>query len=201
LNPKLPLSIGIDFGLTPAATIGQRSFQGIHRVRWEIVTERAGAKQFAEVLKGFLNDRCSAFSIGSITGDPAGDAASQGDSEETVFKILRANGVEARPASSNDFTIRRESHANAMTKIIDGQAGYQIHKTDCPTLRRGMAGMYRYKRVATAAGSDRYQEKPEKNSVSHVCEADQYRMLGCGEGRAVVTGSIGRRSRPAYSVR
>ena len=42
-----------------------------------------------------------------------------------------------------------------------------------------MAGQYRYKRIQIT-GDDRYHDKPEKNSVSHVCEADQYRMLGCG---------------------
>lgn len=202
LNPKLPLAIGIDFGLTPAATIGQRSFTGIHRVRWEITTERAGAKQFAEILKGFLNERLSQFTIASITGDPAGAAGSQTDSEETAFKILKANGVDASPARTNDFTIRREAHSAAMTRLIDGEAGYQIHATGCPTLRRGMSGQYRYKRVASSGGSDRFQDKPEKNSVSHACEADQYRMVGCGEDRAVVTSTIGggKRSRPAYSI-
>lgn len=201
LNPRLPLSIGIDFGLTPAATIGQRSFTGIQRVRWEVVTERAGARQFGEILKGFLNETCAQFTIGSITGDPAGGAGAQTDSEETCFKILRACGLEdVRGARTNDFTLRREAHAAAMTKIIDGNAGYQIHPQGCPTLRRGMGGQYRYKRVATSGLSERFQDRPEKNEVSHVCEADQYRMLGCGEHKQVTSRLGQHRSRPAYSI-
>jgi hypothetical protein len=200
LNLRLPLSIGIDFGNTPAATIGQRSFTGIQRVRWEVVTEHMGAKQFADVLKGFLNANCSQFQIESITGDPAGDADSSQDIDQTCFKILRANGIDAKPASTNDVRLRQETHKVAMSKLIDGEAGYQVHRTGCPTLRSGMAGKYRYKRIAIA-GSEMFHDKPEKNSVSHICEADQYRMLGCGEGRVVLRGTLGgKRVRPAYSL-
>lgn len=200
LNPKLPLSLGMDFGLTPAATIGQRSFTGIQRVRWEVVTEHMGAKQFCEILKPFLNTHCSQFDFESMTGDPAGSADGQYDSDETAFKIMRANGFPMmRPAHTNDPTVRREAHANAMSRLIDGEAGYQIHPQGAPTLRRGMAGQYRYRRMQVA-GSDQFHLKPEKNMVSHVCEADQYRMLGAGEGRVVLRGTLGaKRSRPAYS--
>lgn len=200
LNTRLPLCIGIDFGLTPAATIGQRSFTGIHRVRWEVVTEHMGAKQFAEVLRGFIQQTCPSFNIESITGDPAGDSDSQTDSDQTCFKILRGNGIDAKPASTNDPRIRQEAHKQAMTRLIDGEAGYQVHPGGCPTLRRGMAGQYRYKRIQST-GDERFHMKPDKNAVSHVCEADQYRMLGTGEGRVVLSGVLGgKRTRPAYSL-
>lgn len=200
LNHRLPLSIGIDFGLTPAATIGQRSFTGIHRVRWEVVTTHMGAKQFAEVLKGFLAENCAQFKIGSITGDPAGDADSQSNSDETCFKILKANGIDAKPASTNEPRIRQETHKQAMSKLIDGEAGWMCHPQGTPTLRRGMAGQYRFKRVQVV-GDEKYHHAPDKNEVSHVCEADQYRMLGTGEARVVLQGSLGgQRSRPAYSI-
>ena len=200
LNPKLPLSIGIDFGLTPAASIGQRSFTGIHRVRWEVVTEHMGAKQFAGVLTGFLNQHCAQFEIDSITGDPAGDSDSQANSDDTCFKILKANGVDAKPATTNDPRIRQEAHKQAMTRLIDGEAGWQVHPQGCPTLRRGMAGQYRYKRIQVL-GDEKFHDKPNKNAVSHVCEADQYRMLGTGEGRVVLRGTLGgKRIRPPYSL-
>jgi hypothetical protein len=201
LNPRLPLSLGVDYGLTPAATIGQRSFTGIQRVRWEVVSEHMGAKQFADVLRGFISQHCSQFSFDSMTGDPAGDADSQSDSEQSCFKIMRANGFpEIKAAHTNDPTIRREAHAQALSRIIDGQAGWQVHPQGCPTLRRGMAGQYRYRRVQMV-GDDRYHDKPEKNAVSHVCEADQYRMLGCGEGRVVIRGALGgKRIRPPYAL-
>lgn len=201
LNPRLPLSLGVDFGLTPAAAIGQRSFTGIQRVRWEVVTEHMGAKQFCEVLRGFLNQYCSQFQFDSMTGDPAGAAESQADSEQTAFRIMKANGFPMiAPASTNDPTVRREVHAQAMTRLIDGEAGWQVHPQGAPTLRRGMAGQYRYRRIQIA-GTEQYHLKPEKNMVSHVCEADQYRMLGCGESNVVLRGTLGKgRTRPPYSI-
>ena len=60
-------------------------------------------------------------------------------------------------------------------------------------LRKGMAGAYRYRRVALA-GEARYTDAPDKNRFSHVCEAAQYLMLGAGEGRALVRGPTNRRA-------
>jgi len=199
LNPKLPLSIGIDFGNTPAATIGQRSFTGIQRVRWEVVSEHMGAKQFATVLRNFLNSTCANFQIESITGDPAGTQEGQADLQ-VPFQIMKANGIDAKPAHTQDPTTRREAVANKLTQLIDGEAGWQVHPGGCPTLRSGMAGKYRYRRVQIM-GSEQYHLKPDKNIASHVCEAEQYRLLGMGEGKLVLRGVLGQgRSRPAYSV-
>lgn len=185
----IPLHVGIDFGLTPAAIIGQRLMMGAWRWRYEIVAERLGAKRFAELELGpklrELEHR--GFKIESITGDPAGEAAAQTD-ESTVFMILSAAGVKALPAHSNDFTLRREAVAVALSRIIDGEPGFLIHP-ECAITRRGMGGRYAFKRVQVA-GDARYQDKPDKNRWSHPCEAGQYMHLGAGEGRALVRPTI-----------
>lgn len=185
---RWPLHIGIDFGLTPAAAFGQVSPTGAWRIVDELVTENAGAKQFGEMLVAKLRRDYPGGTIGSITGDPAGSARGQGDSEKTVFDLLNAAmskaNLRARPASSNDFTLRREAVAQAMTRIIDGDAGL-VFGPNARVLRKAMAGGYRYKRVQVS-GSDRYQDKPDKNSFSHIADALQYLMLGGGEGRVVV---------------
>jgi hypothetical protein len=199
LNPKIPITVGIDFGNTPAAVIGQRSFTGIQRARWEVCSEHMGAREFAVILRGFLNTTCQAFNIESITGDPAGEAEGQADLE-VPFKIMKANGIDVKPANTNDPVTRREAVANKLTQIIDGQAGWQVHPQGCPSLRAGMAGKYRYKRVQIV-GSEQYHLKPDKNMASHVCEAEEYRLLGMGEGTVVLRGVLARgRSRPAYSI-
>ena len=180
-----PLLIGIDFGLTPAATIAQRTYTGQHRVRHEIVTEDMGAKRFGEILSSFLRERYPGFPIEAITGDPAGDKRADSD-ESTAFAILKTAGISAKPAMSNDPTLRRESVAQALSRLIDGEPGWIVHP-DCAMLRRGMNGAYRYKRVQVL-GDERFHDMPDKNMASHVCEAEQYRMLGAGEGRAVLRG-------------
>lgn len=46
----------------------------------------------------------------------------------------------------------------------------------CKFLRKGMNGEYRFKRVKVP-GEERYKDEPDKNAVSHVCEALQYVAL------------------------
>ena len=49
-------------------------------------------------------------------------------------------------------------------------------------------GGYNYKRMVYM-GSEKYDEKPNKNRFSHVHDALQYAMLGGGEGRRVLQGN------------
>jgi len=178
LLPNTPLYVGIDFGLTPAATIAQRTPMGQWRVVGEMVTQDMGAVRFAEVLRRTLEDEYGAFEIAKITGDPAGDIRAQTD-ETTPFQILRANGIPAVPASTNDFVRRRESVAVACSRLIDGAAGLLVHPR-CQLLRKAMGGGYSYKRVQVG-GEERYKDVPDKNHYSHVAESLQYLLVGGGE--------------------
>jgi hypothetical protein len=109
--------------------------------------------------------------------------------------------VTAKPASTNDFVIRREAVAAPLGRLIDGKPGLIIDPR-CKMLRKGMAGAYSYKRVQVI-GAERYQDKPDKGIYSHVCESLQYLVLGAGEGKEVVRKPInpqGRASRPRYAI-
>ena len=72
LVPALPLYVGIDFGLTPAATFAQRTPTGQWRIIGELVTENMGALRFGELLHAVLAGRYAGIEIAAITGDPAG---------------------------------------------------------------------------------------------------------------------------------
>lgn len=190
LLPAVPVHVGIDFGLTPAAVFAQKLPMGQWRWHTELVTEDMGAVRFAELVSQHIQTHYRGFPIGSITGDPAGDIRAQTD-EVTPFQILRAKNVMAMPAATNDFIKRRESVAVALGRLIDGQPGLIVHP-QCKTLRKGMAGGYNYKRLQVT-GEERYRDVPDKNMYSHVCEAGQYLMVGAGEAKALV-----RRDRPAF---
>lgn len=181
-NPRLPTLIGVDFGLTPAATLMQRDMLGRLGVFDELATGDMGAVRFAKLLKAKLAE----WGVAEVLpwGDPAGDTRSQTNDEETPFLILQAAGIPIRPANTNDFTIRREAVVEPLSRIIDGRPGLVIDPR-CKVLRKGMAGAYCYRRVAMPGG-DRYQDKPDKGIYSHVCEALQYGMLGAGEGKALL---------------
>lgn len=185
LVQSLGLEIGLDFGLTPAAVIGQQMPNGQMRWRRELVTEDTGVIRFATELKRFLAEHFPGFHVNAITGDPAGDQRQAGDSDErTVFQLLQAQGIEAKPAPSNDFAKRTEAVSESLRRMIDGEPGFLIHP-DCKITRKGMQGAYCFKRIAVA-GDERYRDAPDKNRFSHPCEAGQYLMMGKGEHLTVM---------------
>jgi len=173
----LPLYVGLDFGLTPAALVAQRLADG----RWlwldEIVCEDMGAKRFARLLTTLLGERYPGFEQ-RIYGDPAGAQRAQTD-EKTVFQILRAADIPALPAPTNDFLLRREAVAAALTRMVGGRPGLLVSPR-CAVARRGLAGGYAFRRLAVA-GMERFADRPEKSRFSHVVEAGMYALCGAGE--------------------
>lgn len=177
------LSLCFDFGLTPAAVVLQE-VNGQYQAIDEIVTEDMGAKRFASVVNQKMQTDYRGHEIEHITGDPAGEQRAQTD-ETTPFQILHSEGINAVPAYTNDFTIRRESVASSLGRLtMAGHPGLLI-SPKCKYLRRGMAGGYKYRQLQVR-GEERYNEQPEKNIYSHVCEALQYGMLGYGEGHKLL---------------
>jgi hypothetical protein len=189
----IPIRIGLDFGLTPAALIMQK----LPNARWLWLREfesydwgGTGIQSFAPRLVEFLKDEFRGFEFTTLYGDPAGDTRDPINEADTIFKILnrilRPEGLfaKAAPVPNNDFTLRREAIAGPLGKIIDGNPALMI----CPSMKttiKGLKGGYYYKRVQVA-GEDRYQNQPAKTRHSHLIEAGGYAMLGAGEGRALV---------------
>ena len=179
----LPLYVGLDFGLTPAAALAQKLPDGRWRYLDELVTQNMGMVRFAALLNDLLRSRYPGLTP-VIWGDPAGMARAQTD-ERTPYDILRANGLHARPTNTNDPLLRREAMAAALARSIDELPGLSLSPR-CTTLIRGMAGAWRYRRLAVA-GHERYDETPEKSRFSHICEAAQYLLVGAGEGQRLLT--------------
>lgn len=176
---RLPLFGGMDFGLTPAGLWGQRMPNGQIRIDRELVAEDMGVKRFAGLWKADTNLYYPGFEIERITGDPAGNA--RGDDEQDTFMVLKGEGVDASPAHTNSFTIRREAFALPMTKLVDGQPALMIHPR-CKRLIKALAGGYHFKRVHVSGG-ERFKDVPDKDTHSHVAESGQYLVLGMGAAR------------------
>jgi len=181
--PGLPIIIGLDFGLTPAAVFVQRKPNGQYQIFDEIATEDLGIKRFGELLLSpKLNGEYAGYDF-EIWGDP-GSGRSETD-EQTAFSILQSMGIQAVPAPcpGNNTTVRRESLAQPLMRMIDGRPGLVI-SPKCVQLRKGLAGKFHYRRVKVS-GDEKYHDKPDKNFWSHVCEASEYAMVGAGEGHAL----------------
>tara|TARA_Y100000590_G_scaffold470386_2_gene664398 strand:- start:1742 stop:3247 length:1506 start_codon:yes stop_codon:yes gene_type:complete len=177
----VPIFMGLDFGLTPACVFAQRI-----RGRWviidELVAEDMGIVKFSKLMKQHMATYLPRDFY--IYGDPAGDHRVQTD-ESTPFQILRGNGIIARPAPSNDVTLRLESVTTVLSRMVDGDSGMLIDPK-CNNLIKGFTGGYHYRRLQVSG--ERYDEKPNKNRFSHIHDALQYLLLGAGEGRTLTMG-------------
>lgn len=184
--PGLPVAIGMDFGLTPAAILGQQMPSGQWRILDELISPRAGVKQFAGPLLSLLAARYPGAEP-VIWADPAGNTASQNDDTESAISTLRAaTGLTVRPApGNNSLSLRLDAVAGPLRRMIDGQPGFLLSPA-CKVLRKGFNSGYAFKRVAIGGGTNRYGDKPDKNEFSHPHDALQYLMLGGGEGAAVL---------------
>jgi hypothetical protein len=178
-----PLWIGLDFGLTPAAVFAQY-IAGQWRFIDELVSDRMGARNFGQELGKHLRKNYRGFAV-EITGDPAGEQSAQTD-ENTPFEVLSNVGIDAHPAHTNDFSVRRETFANQMTKLtFDGKPGFIIGPK-CKYLRRGCLGGYGLRRMQVS-GEEKFVDMPDKRSkYSHVCDAGQYLLLGAGEDTEII---------------
>jgi hypothetical protein len=180
--PGIPIIIGLDFGLTPAAVFSQRKDNGQYHIFDEIATQDIGVKRFGELLLApKLNGEYSGYDF-EIWGDP-GSGRAETD-EHTAFSILETIGIKVSPSPSQNPSVRRESLAAPFTRIIDGLPGCII-SPKCIQLRKGLAGKYMYRRVKVS-GDERFHDKPDKNFWSHVCEAAEYGMVGAGEGNKLM---------------
>jgi hypothetical protein len=197
LDPRLPLDIGIDFGRTPAATIGQEFAGGATQIAYELVTEDMGLAQFGEELARMLRSpELARFGLRNITGDPSGEAKDAHD--ETVFQILKGAGLDARPAKTNEPSVRIETVNKGFRTLSGGKPALLIHPR-CKVLRRACIDGYRYKRLKVAG--ERYSDQPDKNKYSHIAEALQYHLLGLGHGVALLRGDrLQGHARPRYTL-
>jgi hypothetical protein len=154
----MPLFIGLDFGLTPAAVFGQKV-----RGRWlllqEIVAFDMGIVRFAELLRQEIAMRYA------------------------NCEVNIGAGLKARPTHSNDVSLRLESVSGPLQRMVDGQSGVLIDYR-CKELIKGFEGGYHYRRMQVSG--ERYEDKPAKDRFSHIHDALQYLMLGSGEGRQVM---------------
>lgn len=166
-----PLIIGMDFGLTPACTINQIDMQGRLLTFADLVSDGMGTLRFCrEKLKPLLANKFPGMNV-LIIGDPAGQQRAQTD-ERSVFDILRAEGFRVISAKSNSVVARINAVDKMLTRTVDGKPAHLIDPC-CVNLISSLRGGYRYKIRQNGEKDD----KPEKNSHSHIADAHQYACL------------------------
>lgn len=185
VNPFRPLIVGLDFGRTPAAILGQSDPLGRVLFFEEVLSEDMGLRQFlTERLKPRLMEEPYMGKRVFVIADPAGTQKSQ-LAEESAFDVLKQAGLAAYPATTNDIGRRLLAFEKLLTDFPGGEPGLQISRMGCPTLVRALSGQYKYRRKTNGQLDDR----PEKlHPWSDVADAGQYLALAVNAdlvGRAI----------------
>ena len=162
------ITIGIDFGRTPAAVFKQRDARGRVITLGEVVGENMG-------IETFLNIKLNPYIANNFAGaafvcapDPAGFAKQQLNEMSLVDVLKRAGFKCVRPPSNNP-EIRIQSVERLLSAQIDGKALYLIDPS-CDMLIKGFRYGYRYK----IKKNGEIEDRPDKNEFSHVHDANQY---------------------------
>lgn len=178
-NPYLPLVMGFDAGLTPAAVFGQQDPHGRILVLAELTSENMGARRFAkDKVLPMLSMRFPKCSL-LVAADPATSQRAQTD-ERSVRQVLEeVLGVRVKPASSNTLVDRLDAVTDYLCRLTDAGPAMIIDPS-CDKLIRGYKSGYRYS-VSTKGQT---ADSPEKNDFSHVHDANQYMCMEFRTGAA-----------------
>jgi len=197
-DPDLPIVIGLDAGLTPAAVIIQPMPTGQIRVLDELVPGHGfGAKRFAEMLLVLLADRYQRVPRITVYADPAAfvGADQLGGEMTWVETVQQSLGlpIQMPGGGSNEIALRLEAVTSSLLVTIDGRTPGLIVSPACRAIRKGFVSAYRYTKVRVG-NTERFTEVPEKNEASHPHDALQYGVLGW-KGRSGVIGEASRAGR------
>lgn len=184
--PGVTLTVGLDFGRQPAAIFMQASNNRVY-VQYELLGNNESSVTFAPKVKRFIADKYPGWVISGedsnvhFYGDPKGRDKGQ-QSDRTSYEIFEANGMPVRVPpglKQNDITTRVSAVTAVHLEMHDGSPRYVMSPL-CRTLKVAKAG--RYHLVKEEDGVLR----PKKDRYSNPADAEQYGILGLGEGRKMI---------------
>lgn len=164
INRALPVLIGFDYGIHPAAVFAQPRSNGGLQVVGELAPEEdIGLERFIEELFiPYVRSRFVGIRTFTAWGDPAGRGRS-GVDLRTPFNMLRPFVTTIEPTLTNKFATRKE----AVEYYLMRREGMLIDAIHAPRLIEACAAKYVYK-----------GREPAKDYWSHVSDAFQYLCLG-----------------------
>lgn len=173
IDPALPVGIGFDTGLTPAAVFKQMGLDGRVRVLREAAAFDMGMKRFVTtylrpIIKNFFPNNPLIF-----IGDPAGSRRADSD-ESSAFKVLKeafgSDGAKVKAAYTNDPDVRIQATEQMLCQYPEGDPLMLIDPS-CKRYIEGLRSKYRYPKLRQ---SGNFADRPEKNDWGHLIEAGQY---------------------------
>lgn len=161
-------------GLSPAIVLSYLSPTGQWRVFKEFTWEDTGIDHATEEMIVWCNmnlhEKCTFRHI----GDPAGSSGRDSVKKTPAWYIREKAKEYGRSMSIEKgiqtFKVRRESVADRLTKLINGEPALVIDRS-CDMLIEGFAGGYAFPEIGN---SGVYRTDPAKNEYSHIHDALQY---------------------------
>ena len=195
--PMATILVGVDAGLSPAATIAQVAYDGRLIVHDALVSDSMGALRFIrEKLKPLLSNKFPGHRVQVII-DPAAYQRAQTD-ERCVADMFKQEGFNVKPARTNAVSARIAAVDNYLTKLVDGKPGMLINPEGAAPLIQALAGKYRYKVNTKGEVAD----SPEKSHPwSDVADSLQYVCLHADSGFMGAQIGTGRREVKPSPVR
>jgi hypothetical protein len=186
--PGLPLHIGFDQGLSPAAVFAQQSSFGQIRILREIyLGHNVGYQRFLQAIVPLLTQPpLAGLPPGTYTADPAGFYGA----DKTVGELAWAQTISAGlrhpvyPAPTNEPGARWEAVRLRLNTWIDADTPGLIVDPSCEWLIEGFEAEYKFPRYKEGAASE-FGNAVVDNHHHNPHDALQYLLLGIF-GRAAV---------------
>lgn len=175
-TPGVPMLIGLDWGRTPSAIIGQLE-EGVLTIFKEYNEINMGADRFLKKITQDLSLRYPSFSDFKkhwlCYADPAGLGKNQTDDRTCFLEASKYFNVIPGPI---DFESRRLAVVELLMRLENGQPAFQVYEKDSPILTQGFEGGYRFDDKAMEIEPAKL--RPIKNLYSHPHDALQYLCSG-----------------------
>lgn len=161
-------------GLSPAISLSRINPVGQWLIFKEFCFSDVGIMDATEALIRWCNDFLPTGSTYRHIGDPAGNIRDTTKQTPSMYIAERGRdfgwGIYIEDGIQT-FKTRRESVANRLTKLVNGEPGVLMDAVGCPLLIEGFGGGYCYPEIGT---SGIYRTDPEKNHYSHIHDSVQY---------------------------
>ena len=175
----VPMIVGMDLGLMPAAAFMQLTPTGKLIVFDEIVTDDCSIQEICkDYIWPVIKNKYAKWNFHLVI-DPSGTKRVETD-KRSAQRIVHDSGLPYRMARTQEPLARRESVIRFLRKLN----GFSL-SPNCIYLKKGFISEYKYEKRLLSNVESMFKEKPEKNLYSHIHEGLQYGALELGEGRAL----------------
>ena len=177
-----PITIGLDFGRTPAAVFCQVDPRGRMLVLSEVSAQNMGIERFVDtVMRPHIAAKYPGLPL-RVAPDPAGWQKTQ-VGEISPADVLKQKGFTLVRPTTNSPKLRISAVERQLGRYLDGKPAFLVDPS-CASLVKGFKSGYKWK--ANRKGDLEESTSPDKNEYSHIHDALQYACCVLDTGGASI---------------